>query len=1015
MNRLNTDKAGLYADPLTGMDPSVSKGEFLFDAKSRLLLDSVPSAIAYISKHQQIQFVNKAFENIFQVKKETVVGTQVVDFLGPEANQEVKSYREEVLAGKPSRFEKEVHFKDFTRWIEASYTPDFDEDGKVAGYILLLNDITGKKSAFLETERRYKELLDSLPVAVYTCDKDGYIRLFNKASVELWGRTPDIGKDKWCGSSRIFETDGVTPIALDTCPMAIAIKEGRAVLGKEILVEQADGNRKLIQPHPTPLFDIDGNLAGAINMLMDMTEKKEAEKKLAYLAAIVHSSNDPIISKTLDGVITSWNEAAVRVFGYEEKEMVGQHITKIIPEERRSEEDLILERLKKGTPVEHFETKRLTKDKRLIDVSLTSSPVKDNDGNTIGASKIVRDITAQKKLYEALRESEERLSLAIRTTQLGTWDFYPLTNQLTWSDECRKIYGVPAGMEVDFEFFSKHIHPDDEEMVQEAITEAMEPEKGGEYDLQYRIIRFSDRQPRWIHAQGKIYFNAYRQAERFIGTVVDITEQKTREQELQSSIDLFTTMADNVPAMIWMSGNDTYNDFFNKTWLEYTGRTLEQESKEGWLENVHPEDVKHCINGYNQAFQEQKGHYTEYRLRRHDGEYRWIADNSVARYNRDGSFAGFISACIDIDDQKNAREKILASELWFKTISNVAPVGLWMTDAAAQNVFVNDIWIEWTGIPFKEQLGTGWLARVVEEDRIVAPAKFRECMEKREKYSTEFRIVRPNGELRWCLTEGSPYYGIDGQFAGYAGSVTDITDIRKMEERKDDFIKMASHELKTPITSIKGYVQLLLNIFDELNEEKLRAARPMVRSSLQTISKQVSKLTRLVSELLDLSRIESGKLELYQSSFELGPLVEETVLDVQLTTTQHTIRIHNNFEGNIYADRDRIGQVLMNLLTNAIKYSPDADCVEIFVTGDRNNVRIRVKDYGIGIDKKDYSRIFERFYRVEGKSEQTYPGFGIGLFIAMEIMQRHGGTIEVTSIKNQGTEFTISLPVRTQK
>jgi signal transduction histidine kinase len=189
----------------------------------------------------------------------------------------------------------------------------------------------------------------------------------------------------------------------------------------------------------------------------------------------------------------------------------------------------------------------------------------------------------------------------------------------------------------------------------------------------------------------------------------------------------------------------------------------------------------------------------------------------------------------------------------------------------------------------------------------------------------------------------------------------------------------------------------------------------MVCSSLQTISKQVSKLTRLVSELLDLSRIESGKLELYQSSFELGPLVEETVLDIQLTTTQHTIRIHNNFEGNIYADRDRIGQVLMNLLTNAIKYSPDADCVEIFVTGDRNNVRIRVKDYGIGIDKKDYSRIFERFYRVEGKSEQTYPGFGIGLFIAMEIMQRHGGTIEVTSIKNQGTEFTISLPVRTQK
>lgn len=1014
MSQLNTDKTGLYTDPLTGTDDSLLNGNFIFDAKSKLLLDSIPSVIAYVDKHQQIQFINKAFENVFHIKVEAVIGSQVIDFLGPEAYHEVKNYREEVLSGKPSRFEKEIHFKDLTRWIEASYIPDFDEDGNVAGYILQVNDITAKKNDSIETERRYKELLNSLPVAVYTCDKDGYIQLYNKASVELWGREPELEKDKWCGASRLFETDGVTPISLDTCPMALAIKEGRTVSGKEILLEQPDGNRKLIQPHPTPLFDKEGNLSGAINMLLDVTEKRDVEKKLAYLAAIVHSSNDPIISKTLDGVITSWNEAAVRVFGYEEKEMLGQHITKIIPDERRSEEELILDRLKKGHPVEHFETKRLTKDKRLIDVSLTSSPVKDSDGNTIGASKIVRDITAQKKLYEALRESEERLTLAIRTTQLGTWDFYPLTGQLTWSDECRKIYGVPAGMEVNFEFFSEHIHPDDEEMVQEAITEAMEPERGGEYDIQYRIIRYSDQQPRWIHAQGKIYFNAYRQAERFIGTVVDITEQKTREQELQSSVDLFTTMADNVPAMIWMSGNDTYNDFFNKTWLEYTGRTLEQESKEGWLENVHPEDVKQCINGYNKAFQEQKGHYTEYRLRRHDGEYRWIADNSVARYNRDGSFAGFISACIDIDDQKNAREKILASELRFKTISNVAPVGLWMTDATAQNVFVNDTWIEWTGIPFKEQLGTGWLGRVLEEDKILAPTKFRECMEKREKYSTEFRIVRPDGELRWCLTEGSPYYGIDGEFAGYAGSVTDITDIRKMEERKDDFIKMASHELKTPITSIKGYVQLLLSIFDEVNEEKFRAARPTVRSSLQTISKQVSKLTRLVSELLDLSRIESGKLELYQSSFDLGMLVEETVQDVQLTTSRHAILIHNDFEGKIYADRDRMGQVLMNLLTNAIKYSPDADCVEIYITGDRENVSIRVKDYGIGIDKKDYSKIFERFYRVEGKSEQTYPGFGIGLFIAMEIVQRHGGTIDVNSKKNKGTEFTISLPVRTQ-
>jgi signal transduction histidine kinase len=264
---------------------------------------------------------------------------------------------------------------------------------------------------------------------------------------------------------------------------------------------------------------------------------------------------------------------------------------------------------------------------------------------------------------------------------------------------------------------------------------------------------------------------------------------------------------------------------------------------------------------------------------------------------------------------------------------------------------------------------------------------------KKEKYNTEFRIRRKDGELRWCFTEGAPYYDINGEFAGYAGSVTDITDIKKLEERKDDFIKMASHELKTPITSIKGYVELLSNIYSELNEEKLRLVQPTIKSSLTTISKQVSKLSRLISELLDLSRIESGKLELDKTTFGLMDMVKETVQDVRHTTSRHTITIHGDFQGTIYADKDRISQVLINLLTNAIKYSPDADRIDVYIERDADTAIIKVEDRGIGIDKKDHHAIFDRFYRVEGKSEQTYPGFGIGLFIVSEIVSRHRGSV----------------------
>ena len=265
--------------------------------------------------------------------------------------------------------------------------------------------------------------------------------------------------------------------------------------------------------------------------------------------------------------------------------------------------------------------------------------------------------------------------------------------------------------------------------------------------------------------------------------------------------------------------------------------------------------------------------------------------------------------------------------------------------------------------------------------------------------------------MRWCLTEGAPYYDANGEFEGYAGSVTDITDLKKSEARKDDFIKMASHELKTPITSIKGYVQLLQKIYDELDLEKYQASRLTVKSSLNTISKQVSKLTRLVSELLDLTRIESGKLELQKTEFVLDDLLKETVSDMRHTTSQHRIVLRNDFMGNIFADKDRISQVLVNLLTNAIKYSPDADCIEIDVKENGNMINIKIKDYGIGIEEKDQKMIFQRFYRVEGKNEQTYPGFGIGLFIVDEIIQRHNGNISVESKKNAGSIFTVSLPL----
>ena len=259
------------------------------------------------------------------------------------------------------------------------------------------------------------ELLEALPVAVYTTNAQGRITFYNRAAAALWGHNPALGSSQWCGSWRLYWPDG-RPMRHDQCPMAIALKEGREVRGVEAIAERPDGTRVRFRPYPTPLREPSGALIGAINLLMDITEEHDAHLESERLAAIVLSSDDAIISKTLEGRITSWNAGATRIFGYEASEMIGQSIFRIIPPELQGEEYEILARLQRGERIDHYETVRVAKDGRRIDVSLTVSPLHDRSGKVIGASKVGRDITDRKRAEKLQRVLTEELSHRVKNT-----------------------------------------------------------------------------------------------------------------------------------------------------------------------------------------------------------------------------------------------------------------------------------------------------------------------------------------------------------------------------------------------------------------------------------------------------------------------------------------------------------------------------------------------------------------------------------------------------------------------
>ncbi len=263
-------------------------------------------------------------------------------------------------------------------------------------------------------------LLEALPVAAYTTDAEGTLTYFNDAAAEMWGRRPTLGKEKWSGAWKLYRTDGHL-LAHEEAEVAQSLREDRAMRGAETILERPDGTQILFAPYPALIRDKDGNVTGVINALLDLSDRKRSEAEAARLAAIVYSSDDAIISKTLNGIVTSWNASAERIFGFTEEEMVGQSILKLIPPDLYHEEEEIIGRIRRGERTEHYETVRQTKSGNTIDISLTVSPILDKSGRVIGASKVGRDITERKKaerLQQLLtNELDHRVKNTLATVQ----------------------------------------------------------------------------------------------------------------------------------------------------------------------------------------------------------------------------------------------------------------------------------------------------------------------------------------------------------------------------------------------------------------------------------------------------------------------------------------------------------------------------------------------------------------------------------------------------------------------
>ena len=375
-----------------------------------------------------------------------------------------------------------------------------------------------------------------------------------------------------------------------------------------------------------------------------------------------------------------------------------------------------------------------------------------------------------------------------------------------------------------------------------------------------------------------------------------------------------------------------------------------------------------------------------------------------------GNVIGLVSVNRDITAARRAEEMQQASEKRFRAMIENSADAIALVDMQGAVVYASPSTERMLGYAPEELLGRLLFEFIHPDDLTRVVTVFAGILgEPGRSLTVEYRLRHKDGSWRWMEGSGTNLLH-DPAVGAIVGNHRDITERHLVEEereqlerRKDDFISMASHELKTPVTSIKAFTQVLKRQFEK--EQRQEPVQYLARMDVQ-----IDKLTKLISDLLDISKISAGQLEFTEERFDFDQFLREIVEDVQDTSTKHRISVSGSAKREIVADKDRLGQVFINLLTNAIKYSPNADKVIVEVSAGQDEVTVSVRDFGLGISREHQAHIFERFYRVNDSKDRTFPGLGIGLYISSEIVRRHGGRLWVESVEGQGATFYVALP-----
>jgi len=769
-----------------------------------------------------------------------------------------------------------------------------------------------------------------------------------------------------------------------------------------------------------PVRDASGGVAGVFCGCNEITAQIFADRRVAESESrhrgVLENMGEGFILFDRDFTILEVNDATIRLIGLPRDELLGWNHWDRFP----GADDAPVGRLYRQVLAERrpgmVENRHRYPDGREQWYEVHAFPVGE------GLAAVFQDVTHRKRLQEQATRSLERVQLALDAGAIvGTWVWNIPDDRVVPDEQLAKSMGLDsaqlaAGISIKAVF--EAMHPGDRGRVQEAVAQAVKSR--GQYRCQYRVRR--DGVYRWVEACGQVQVDAEGTPARLPGVLLDIDDRRRIEAERDHAATLLRTFIEAVPGVVYAKDREGRMLVANRGTAELLGRPPEEFIGLTDAELLaDPEQAAAIMDRDRQIMASGIAQQAEEAVQRADGTPAiWWSSKEPLR-DADGEVVGLVGTSVDITERKQIEEALRLSEQRSAMAIEVARLGTWRWDIRTGAVSVDDRCRQMCGLdPTADAFQLGHLQqRIHPEDWPAVEQALLRALEPggSHHYDEEFRWVHPDGVVVWTASRGTVRFVEEGGRqtpVALLGSVIDITERRQMiqalreaDRRKDEFLAMLAHELRNPLAPISTASHIL----------KLTAGDPKrVRDASEIISRQVGHLTRLVDDLLDVSRVTRGLVELEQEPVDLCKVVSTAVEQAKplVQSRCHELRTRTGAGPFVVTgDFHRLVQVVSNLLNNAAKYTPQGGVIDVELGVEDGQAVLGVGDNGLGIAPDMTERVFDMFTQAERTPDRSQGGLGIGLALVRSLVQLHGGEVRAESAGlHQGSRFRVALPLQ---